>query len=1436
MQQSNRIFLLFFLSFLSLFTSAQVNLPMGLVAHYPFSGNANDISGNNFHGVTVNGPVLTSDRFGNPNSAYYFDGINDYIKIADNGSFSTPKISIVAWFQTESSALQCIVAKRDYGNTTASGGAQYQMPINYSVYPGIVSNLVGNNNTCTSAATSSYINTNQTLCNTRWYCVVITFDGSNHKIYVDGSLKINQPVSFNGFLSCNSELRLGNWWQLDLQSFKGKIDDVRWYNRALNQDEVTALFDNYVSPSSADFSYTQNICNPKTVQFFNASANATSYTWDFGNSTTNVGTANPTVTYGSYGTYNVKLKIQTSYGCVDSIIKSIPVNVQQDNNLIANNDLAICTGNSITLNIPDTGINHCWSPITGISNVNSATPTITPTANTTYYFTSQTTGANLVANGDFSAGNTGFTSDYISAFPNLVEGQYWVGNNVLSWNSNLTACGDHTAGNGNMLLVNGASVQNAKIWSQTINVTPNSNYAFSTWIQSLHAINPANVKFAINGNIVGNNITAGAVACQWSKFFATWNSGSSATAVISIINNNTLATGNDFALDDISFSPVMMKQDSIKINVTPKPLITGSAISNTICQSDSSQLNASGATNFSWMPTAGLSDPNIVNPKASPATTTTYTVSGYDIVGCSNTKTITVTVNPKPTITKSADANICKDSTVQISAVASNVLSYSWLPVTALSSPSVSNPSATPASTTNYVVTVTGTNGCASKDSVLVTVLAKPSVQVRIDTTVCDKVPVTLTTNISGATSFDWLPVAGLSNPLSASPVANPSVSTQYIITANNGGCIAKDTINLGILPVPALIKSAAAIICRDSTVQLSASASNILSYSWLPITALSNPSVGNPSATPISTTNYVVTATGTNGCTSKDSVLVTVFAKPTVQVRIDTSVCDKVPVILTTNISGATSFDWLPVTGLSNALSISPVATPSVSTQYIITANNGGCIAKDTINLGILPVPAIIKSADAIICKDSAVQLSALASNILSYSWLPVTGLSNPSINSPLATPATNTNYIVTATGTNGCSSKDSVLVTVFAKPTVQVRIDTTVCNKIPVTLTTNSSAATSFSWLPTTGLSNASSANPVATPSVSTQYIVIASNGQCIAKDTINLGILPLPTVIKSVDTTICRTGTANLSVSGGATYAWSPVYALSNSSSGATTALPDTTVKYFVTVTGSNNCSNLDSIKVTVNPKPVFALQPLSAILCKGDSVLLTASGGDLYAWVPNANISSNTSPIAKVYPSVTTQYKVGITHLACKVTDTLSSLIALNGSLATSVTSSNDIDCSHGQSTLHATGGATYEWTPAPGISNLSSPNPIVSPAQTTTYHVKIVDMKGCTGYDSVKVNVDFTSGGSLYLLPSAFTPNGNGKNDCFGLKFWGAVTQLDFGVYSRWGQLIFHTNNPSDCWDGRFNGQMQDPGTYIYQIKAKTVCGDVYRKGTVVLIR
>ncbi|MFT3907934.1 MAG: hypothetical protein QM737_00795 [Ferruginibacter sp.] len=122
-----KYFLSFFVSLLCLqLAMAQVDLNLGLRAYYPFNGNTNDASGNGLNATQFNGVQLTTDRFGNTNSAYYFDGIDDYMKVADNGALSTPAFSICYYFNTEINSYQNCIGKINYTN---GNGATYNSGI-----------------------------------------------------------------------------------------------------------------------------------------------------------------------------------------------------------------------------------------------------------------------------------------------------------------------------------------------------------------------------------------------------------------------------------------------------------------------------------------------------------------------------------------------------------------------------------------------------------------------------------------------------------------------------------------------------------------------------------------------------------------------------------------------------------------------------------------------------------------------------------------------------------------------------------------------------------------------------------------------------------------------------------------------------------------------------------------------------------------------------------------------------------------------------------------------------------------------------------------------------------------------------------------------------------------------------------------------------------
>jgi gliding motility-associated-like protein len=338
--------------------------------------------------------------------------------------------------------------------------------------------------------------------------------------------------------------------------------------------------------------------------------------------------------------------------------------------------------------------------------------------------------------------------------------------------------------------------------------------------------------------------------------------------------------------------------------------------------------------------------------------------------------------------------------------------------------------------------------------------------------------------------------------------------------------------------------------------------------------------------------------------------------------------------------------------------------------------------------------------------------------------------------------------------------------------------------------------------------------------------------------AKDTVNVGVNISPTVSVSPDSLICSGGSAHITAqpSVTVTYSWSPTTGLDNAFTATPTASPTQTTKYQLVVTDSNTCTGTASVVITVIPKPQFSITPPDKNICRGDSVHVVASGGDIYQWFPATNIYSDTSAATTVFPTATTLYAVIITNNTCHISDSLQTVINVSQPFALSVSKTNDVDCFTGQATITATGGNQYTWSPTATLANPYASSTVATPVTTTTYYVTAQNGTACIETDSIQVKIITDNMQNGYYLASAFTPNGDGVNDCFGVKKWGGIKSIQFSVYNRWGQRIFYSASPSGCWDGSFNGVAQPPDTYVYQVWANTVCGNVYRKGTVVLVR
>jgi len=300
----------------------------------------------------------------------------------------------------------------------------------------------------------------------------------------------------------------------------------------------------------------------------------------------------------------------------------------------------ICQGQTIALFAEgDIFDNYSWTPDTWITNANVSNPMVTPPSTTTYTVRGSVLGNNVITNGSFGSGNIGFSTEYLFG-PNTGggpwgdlsdEGTYGVTNNPNSAHSNFASCVDHTDGLGLMMVVNGSAVLNQEVWCQNINVATDTDYEFSTWITSVENGNPAILQFSINGNLLGQDFTAPAGTCTWEQFFEIWNSGNETNIEICIVNQNTSIGGNDFALDDISFSPILVDTNSVTVYVSE---ISAVIPTQSTVGCDGSPASASVAVNGGFEPYTYLWDNGETTDVAVNLSEGNHTVTVTDVAEC----------------------------------------------------------------------------------------------------------------------------------------------------------------------------------------------------------------------------------------------------------------------------------------------------------------------------------------------------------------------------------------------------------------------------------------------------------------------------------------------------------------------------------------------------------------------------------------------------------------------------------------------------------------------------------------------------------------------------------------------------------------------------------------------------------------------------------
>jgi gliding motility-associated-like protein len=387
---------------------------------------------------------------------------------------------------------------------------------------------------------------------------------------------------------------------------------------------------------------------------------------------------------------------------------------------------------------------------------------------------------------------------------------------------------------------------------------------------------------------------------------------------------------------------------TIGIDTVPVLIVTNNQ---TTCSNDTVQLLALGAGAYTWMPITGLTCINCPNPIANPQVTTTYTVIGTNPSGCADTDHVTITVITAPTVNAGPDASICKYAQTQLHG--SGLPLLTWNPASSLSCPTCSDPIATPLTTTAYVVSGSDNAGCNDSDTVVVFVYPVPIINAGQDTTICFGKGLQL--NVSGATSYTWIPPSGLSCNTCSNPYANPVDTTHYIIIGlDSNGCNDTGFVTINVIPKFPISFGKNDSLCVGDSTSLFASGGS--SYQWSPATTLSCDTCYNPLAWPTVTTNYQIIIHQGVCFSDTGKVKITVFPWPTVDAGPDQQIIAGSSINLFANTTNVIKYIWSPVATLSCDKCQSPVATPLSSTTYVITVYNEiGCQANDSVTLFML-------------------------------------------------------------------------------------------------------------------------------------------------------------------------------------------------------------------------------------------------------------------------------------------------------------------------------------------------------------------------------------------------------------------------------------------------------------------------------------------------
>ncbi len=998
-----------------------------------------------------------------------------------------------------------------------------------------------------------------------------------------------------------------------------------------------------------------SICGPQTVTLTanpSSTVASSSYTWSAPASGGLVSTSGATVTANptSATTYTVKYSdINTCPGF--PVTQTVAISFSATTSFsVTQSPASICAGQSTTLTANGGAGTYSWTPATGLSSTTGSVVVCTPTASSTYTVTKTSGGcvsSTVVTVNPASAPTVAITPSLTSICSGQSAALSASGPGPFNW---IASSGAFPPATGNVTVTptvtttytvisgtgtcTNSAVATVSITSPaTVAITPSVSSICSGQSVALSASGPGPFNWIASSGAfppaTGNVTVTPSTTTNYTVISGTGTCTSSAVATVSVAATlsisitpslSTICAGQSVTLTSTGAGPFTWTASSGAnppaagtVTVTPSSTTSYTVLSgtgtctatavatvsiapvapisitpsvSTICAGQTVTLTASGAGPFAWTASSGTNPPAAGTVTVSPTTTTTYTVlSGTGTCTTTAVATVSLTVPGATSITPS-NTTICSGQSTNL-VVNGSTGPFVWTASSGTNPPATGTVVVSPTTTTTYTV-LSGSGTCTS--SAIASVSVSPGLTITstpASTSICNGSSTTLTAG--GASTYTWLP----SGNTSASLLVNPTTTSTYTLIGSNGVCANSTTATVTVTTISTSVTASSSFYCLGVS-PVTITGAGATTYSWNTGATTSSISV-----TPSVTSTYTVVGT-TNGCSSTQTISVTVPPTTNISATTSNSIICASGTGATLTASGASTYTWAPSSTVSSTLGVNPTTT---TTYSVIGQTAAGCITNPAVvTVSVLPtINPTLTASTASVCLNNTVSISsAPATSGLTYTWLPTTAIQGASNTSSIVVlPANTAAVIYTVFVSNGvCVGTNTIQIKANIAPVgnfITLNNDT-VCVGGCVTFssTTTGTSPISYQWYYESGVGTSSVgvAPEACYPSAGSFSVMMIASNVCgtdtvVKNDFVNVFDLPILTV--SNDTTINIGESATVSASGGLTYNWSPNVngtTITCPTCSTTVVQPTVTTNYIVVASNSPYCRVQDTVTVIVD----------------------------------------------------------------------------------------------------------------------------------------------------------------------------------------------------------------------------------------------------------